>query len=169
MGLKETMKLVSGMGMLLTGRKMTALAVFGKGFLELEAQWRERHPEVPDTMQARWEAALAFYDETHQDPTNRLLHQIGIPMIVGGAVGLLLSNFLRPLWLASAATFSVGWTLNLVGHALFEKAAPAFADDPLSFIAGPVWDLKQLLAQRRAAATEVVPVPPLSIEQATLN
>jgi uncharacterized membrane protein YGL010W len=36
--------------------------------------------------------------------------------------------------------------MNLVGHAVFEKNRPAFADDPLSFLAGPAWDLRQWAA-----------------------
>jgi uncharacterized membrane protein YGL010W len=44
--------------------------------------------------------------------------------------------------------FGVGWALNLVGHAAYEKRAPAFSEDGLSFLAGPVWDLQQFLAGR---------------------
>ena len=44
--------------------------------------------------------------------------------------------------------------MNIVGHAVFEKNRPAFADDPLSFLAGPVWDLGQVkgLVRRKAPA-----------------
>ena len=51
---------------------------------------------------------------------------------------------------ATERAFPAGWALNLVGHAAFEKRAPAFSDDGLSFVAGPVWDLQQLLQSRRA-------------------
>ena len=37
------------------------------------------------------------------------------------------------------------WALNIIGHKAYEKKAPAFADDPLSFIAGPFWDAKNAL------------------------
>ena len=47
-------------------------------------------------------------------------------------------------WGVAAGSFAFGWGLNIVGHQFFEKNAPAFKDDPLSFIAGPVWDLQQL-------------------------
>ena len=67
-------------------------------------------------------------------------------MIAGGAVGLLLFSPYRPLWFISAGSFTAGWVLNFVGHGVYEKRAPAFADDPLSFFAGPVWDFKQLFA-----------------------
>lgn len=133
-----------GMVGLLTGSKIGALTLFGLGARGLEKNWRAEHPETPDTWAARWDAAITFYNDTHQEPTNRSLHRIGIPMILGGAVGLLLFPRFRPLWLASAGSFAVGWSLNLIGHGLFEKNKPAFADDPLSFIAGPIWDLEQM-------------------------
>jgi uncharacterized membrane protein YGL010W len=74
------------------------------------------------------------------------LHVVGIPLIVGGAVGLLAAPpVLGVLRFTSLAAFGVGWLLNLVGHAAFEKRAPAFSEDALSFVAGPVWDLRQLI------------------------
>lgn len=96
---------------------------------------------------------------------NRKLHIVGIPMIVGGTAGLLLFSPFRPLWLASAAAFVAGWALNFLGHGRFEKNAPAFADDPLSFIAGPAWDFMHLVAERRksngtaTAEAEAAPRP----------
>ncbi len=133
---------VGGMAALLTGRKVAALSLFGKGIAGLEKEWRENHPDFDGDMADRWEEAISFYEETHVEPTNRMLHKVGIPMIVGGGAGLLLFRPFRPLWLASASSFTVGWALNIVGHSKYEKNAPAFADDPFSFIAGPVWDLK---------------------------
>jgi len=133
---------VGSMGALLAGRKVVALSMFGKGFIGLEEAWREAHPEYKGDLQHRLDEALVFYDATHQDSMNRKLHMVGIPMILGGTAGLLMFKPLRPLWFTSASLFSAGWTLNLVGHALFEKNAPAFADDPVAFIAGPIWDLK---------------------------
>lgn len=140
---------VMGMGALLTGQKAAALTAFGRGVQLLERSWRDAHPDFDGGLEARFAEALTFYEATHADPTNRRLHVIGIPMIVGGAAGLLLAPAFRPVWLASAAAFTAGWALNIIGHAGYEKKAPAFADDPLSFIAGPVWDLKQLLARRK--------------------
>lgn len=71
-------------------------------------------------------------------------------MIAASTVGLFVAKPFRPVWLASAGGFTVGWAMNFVGHGVFERSAPAFADDPLGFIAGPVWDMKQLLAGRRS-------------------
>jgi len=77
---------------------------------------------------------------------------VGIPMIVGGALGLLAAPSFTPPWAASAALFGAGWALNIVGHRRFEHNAPAFFEDPLSFLAGPVWDVKNLVSRRRAAS-----------------
>jgi hypothetical protein len=146
---------VAGMGALCAGFKKTALSLFGAGVKMLETDWRARHPEFVGNTAERWQASLSFYRDTHQNQTNRTLHLIGIPLIVGGAAGLFASKPFSPvtgaLWAGSLGVFATGWALNLVGHAAFEKRAPAFSDDGLSFIAGPVWDLQELLKSRRAA------------------
>lgn len=142
---------VGGMGALAAGGKLSALALFAKGVQGLEATWREKHPEFTGGFGERWRKAAEFYEATHQNPTNRVLHMVGIPMIVGGAVGLLVSPSFSPPWVASAGTFAAGWALNIAGHAFFEKNAPAFADDPLAFVAGPLWDLQQLTGRRATA------------------
>jgi hypothetical protein len=140
---------VGGMGALCLGFKRTALSLFGAGIRILELDWRRRHPEFQGTAADRWQAALDFYRATHQNPTNRTLHVVGIPLILGGAIGLFASQPLSPVsggvWLGSLAAFGSGWALNLLGHAVHERRAPAFSEDGLSFIAGPIWDLQQLL------------------------
>jgi hypothetical protein len=147
-----------GMAMLLTGSKLSAVTMFGKGVLGLEERWRAKHPEVGPGLEARWNAAIRFYDQTHQNPLNRRLHRIGIPMIVGGAAALLLSRPLRPTFHLGAMAFTAGWVLNFVGHAI-ERSAPAFAEDPLSFLAGPVWDWQQVRGARPKTVREGVEVP----------
>lgn len=135
----------AGGAALLTGQKLTALALFGRGVYGLEKQWRAKHPEFTGDFNDRWRAATSFYEQTHQDPTNRALHMAGIPLILGGAIGLLAMPRYSPPWMLSAGAFVGGWALNLVGHSKYEKNAPAFADDPLSFVAGPVWDVQQAM------------------------
>ena len=139
---------------LVTGQKLSAVAMFGRGVWGLEREWRVKHPEFDGDLRARWAAATSFYEQTHQDPTNRALHIVGIPLIVGGAVGLLAAPRYSPPWFAAAGAFVGGWALNLVGHAQFERNQPAFGDDPLSFVAGPVWDVQQLakVVRKRAMA-----------------
>lgn len=144
---------------LLTGQKLSAVAMFSRGVYGLEKQWRVRHPEFHGDFKARWQAATSFYEQTHQDPTNRTLHMIGIPLILGGALGLLATPRYSPPWVLSAGAFVGGWALNLVGHSRFEKNPPAFAEDPLSFVAGPVWDARQFVKvlRKRAAASGMAP------------
>lgn len=141
---------------LLAGFKVAGLTLVGLGAVDLERSWRARHTDWNGTFADRWQRAVAFYEATHKDATNRKLHVVGIPMIVGGVAGLLVFRPFGPLWLAAAGAFTVGWVLNFIGHGVYEKNAPAFADDPLAFIAGPAWDLRQLLGggAARGGATE---------------
>jgi hypothetical protein len=138
---------VGAMGALAAGAKLPALVMFAAGARGLERSWREAHPEFSGGWRERWQMAALRYDETHQNRVNRLLHMAGIPMIVGGALGLLAFPALTPPWLAAGASFGAGWTLNILGHVAFEKNQPAFAEDPLSFLAGPIWDFNQLRAK----------------------
>jgi hypothetical protein len=135
---------VGGMAALAAGRKFIGLGLFSSGVGALERAWRARHPGFAGGFGDRWALAETFYEETHRDPVNRALHLAGIPLILGGAVGLVLSPSWSPPWVVSAGAFVGGWALNVVGHRFFEHNQPAFADDPLSFVAGPVWDLRQL-------------------------
>ena len=135
---------VAGGAALLSGQKFTAIVMLSRGASGLEKKWRVRHPEFNGTFQQRWDAATSFYEQTHRNPTNRVLHMVGIPLIVGGAMGLLFSPRYSPPWFLSATAFAGGWAMNIVGHVNYEKNAPAFAEDPLAFVAGPVWDAQQL-------------------------
>lgn len=138
---------VGGMVLLFVGYKWVGLAFFLLGNLMLERCWRLLRPQFSGGFQARWKAALDFYDATHSNRINRLLHIWGIPLILGAAIGLFVLPVHQTPWLWAAGTFAFGWALNIWGHAFHEKNAPAFADDPLSFIAGPAWDLKQLFVR----------------------
>lgn len=133
-----------GMAAILTGQKLTGLVMFGKGVYGLEKQWRLKHPGFDGTWSQRFAHAAEHYEATHRNPTNRVLHMVGIPMILGGTVGLLASPRWTPPWFLSAGAFAGGWALNFVGHFGYEKNRPAFEEDPLSFVAGPVWDLQQV-------------------------
>jgi len=141
--------MAGGMLGLFTGAKLPSLLMFARGALQLEGEWRLDHPDFDGGMDERWRRAIEFYGETHRDPMNRRLHIIGIPMIVGGTLGLIIFAPFRPLWLVSAATCLSGWGLNFVGHGIYERNAPAFADDPLSFLAGPVWDFMQIFGKKK--------------------
>jgi hypothetical protein len=137
-------ELVGGMALLLLGRKIEGIAVFGKGIYDLEKIYKSENPDLEPGFEKRWEKAINFYEETHSDKTNRVLHMLGIPLILGGALGLLASKPYKSKWLFSGGLFAFGWFLNIIGHYKYEKNKPAFFDDPLSFVAGPIWDIKQL-------------------------
>lgn len=139
----------TGFAALVTGQKVVSLGLLGKGLKGLEECWREAHPSFHGGFGERWQMAVDHYEATHQNTLNRRLHVLGIPMIAGGTLGLLLFNPYRPLWLMSATSFAAGWALNVVGHQVYEHNAPAFSQDPLAFVAGPVWDVQQLLQKRR--------------------
>lgn len=143
---------VGGMGALLIGRRMTGASLFVSGLVGLEKQWREDN-QFSGTWAERWEHSLRFYESTHANETNRVLHMAGIPIIVASTVGLLAFRAPNPLWFASIAGFVGGWGLNFVGHGIYEKNAPAFQDDPLSFFAGPVWDLQEFRKMRQPDAS----------------
>ena len=142
---------------LLGGRKLSALGMLGQGLRDIEAEWREKHPDFEGGWRERWRWSIEYYEATHKDPTNRKLHVVGIPIIVGGVTGLLVWPSYSPPWFLSAGAFTFGWALNIVGHVAFEKNAPAFADDPLGFIAGPAWDLMNL---KRVLLSSEDPEPP---------
>jgi hypothetical protein len=146
---RDVATMVAGMASLMVGNKLGGLGLFARGALGLEQQWRDAHPDYHGGVVERWHRAIQFYESTHRHDTNRTLHIVGIPMIVGGAVGLLIFGPFGPRWWLSWSSFAGGWVLNVVGHGVFEKNAPAFADDPLSFLAGPVWDVQQLLKKAK--------------------
>jgi len=153
---RDTALTAGGMAALLAGRKLVALGMFTRGIYGLEQSWRETHPDFNGSWSERWTRAVNFYESTHINETNRKLHRIGIPMILGGTVGLLMFKPFRPTWFVAASSFTAGWALNLVGHYGYEQNAPAFGDDPLSFLAGPMWDARESfsLFRKRAPGDE---------------
>lgn len=82
-------------------------------------------------------SSLDTYREQHRHPVNRILHTIGIPMIVV-SLGILFWN-----WRLGLGLFVVGWILQFVGHA-FEGNRPAFFSNPLYLFVGPLWWIKKM-------------------------
>jgi uncharacterized membrane protein YGL010W len=83
---------------------------------------------------------LEEYRIKHQHPLNRLMHAIGIPMIV---VSLPLFVF---SWQWALGLFIAGWVFQFLGHAI-EGNQPAFFRNPVYLLVGPLW-----LARRAANA-----------------
>lgn len=68
---------------------------------------------------------------------------LGIAMacVIGAmaAVALVL-----PVWAAPAA-FVLGWVFQFVGHIVYEKKSPAFQDNLIHLLVGPMWVLREIL------------------------
>ena len=72
-----------------------------------------------------WESWIAEYSESHQHPLNRLTHTFGIPIILLSLPLLVAGIFWRTALWVGVALFVVGWTLQLIGHAI-EGKPPEF-------------------------------------------
>lgn len=141
---KERVLGAAGVAGLLLGAGPLSLIPFGLSMRSMEARWREKRA-FSGTFAERWAHSLVYYEGTHQNRVNRTLHVLGTPFIVGGTLGLMVSSpfipFTWPIYVPALASFVGGWASNLAGHSVFEKNRPAFDEDPLSFLAGPVWEL----------------------------
>ena len=85
------------------------------------------------------------YKAKHRHPLNRLMHSIGIPMIV---VSLPLFFF---SWRWALALFVVGWIFQFVGHWI-EGNQPAFFRNPIYLLIGPLWVARRALSTIGLAA-----------------
>ena len=85
-----------------------------------------------------WDEWIEEYSEGHKNPTNRLMHTFGIPMI---AVSLLLVPFclfVGGLWKIALGLFILGWILQFIGH-YFEGKPPEFFKDYRFLFVGLRW------------------------------
>ncbi len=89
------------------------------------------------------QSMFAKYREDHQNPINRALHTVGIPLIVA-AIPVLPFN---PL--LATGMFVVGWILQFIGHA-FEGKMPSFFSDPRYLLVGPMWLFRKLTGRETA-------------------
>lgn len=81
---------------------------------------------------------MAQYDHEHTNGWNKLLHGIGIPIILAGIVLLILT-----FWRTGLALFVSGWVLLFLGHRI-EGNKPAFFQGVIYFLVGPVWIAKEI-------------------------
>ena len=98
------------------------------------------------------ERYMAQYDHEHTHAWNKVLHGIGIPIIIAGIV---LACF--TWWRTGLALFVGGWILLFAGHRI-EGNKPAFFQGVIYFLVGPIWILKELKhallgASRRSTTT----------------
>ncbi|MFC7442081.1 Mpo1-like protein [Laceyella putida] len=81
------------------------------------------------------------YHEDHQHPINRLLHAIGIPLIIFSLIWFFVD------WSIALTCFILGWVFQFVGH-WFEGKKPSFFSNPAFLLVGPVYFLKKLFAKK---------------------
>ncbi len=81
---------------------------------------------------------LARYDHEHTNTWNKLLHGLGIPVILLGLVLLILAY-----WRLGLGLFASGWVLLFLGHRI-EGNNPAFFQGPAFFLVGPLWVAKEI-------------------------
>jgi uncharacterized membrane protein YGL010W len=75
---------------------------------------------------------------------------MGLMMAVFSALCLAIGAWLAAMgtttWLASGiGLFVVGWVFQFVGHAAYEHRKPAFVDDVIGLLIGPLFVLAELL------------------------
>lgn len=87
---------------------------------------------------ASFERYMAQYDHEHTNGWNKLLHGIGIPIILAGIVLMILLR-----WKIGLALFVGGWILLFAGHRI-EGNKPAFFQGIIYFLVGPIWVAKEL-------------------------
>jgi len=81
---------------------------------------------------------MAQYDHEHTNRWNKVLHGIGIPIILSGIVLVCFT-----WWRVGLALFVGGWILLFAGHRI-EGNKPAFFQGVIYFLVGPLWILKEL-------------------------
>ena len=81
---------------------------------------------------------MAQYDHEHTNPWNKVMHVIGIPIILAGII-LLTFTF----WRTGLAFFVAGWILLFAGHRI-EGNKPALFQGVVYFLVGPIWVAKEI-------------------------
>jgi uncharacterized membrane protein YGL010W len=84
------------------------------------------------------EKYMAQYDHEHTNVWNKVLHAIGIPIILAGII-LAIFTF----WRVGLALFIGGWILLFAGHRI-EGNKPAFFQGLIYFLVGPIWVAKEI-------------------------
>lgn len=67
---------------------------------------------------------------------------LAMALVLAGMAGL--SSHL-PVWAAPAA-FVLGWIFQFIGHGVYEKRSPAFAQNLIHVLVGPLWVLEEILS-----------------------
>ena len=89
-----------------------------------------------------WDEWIDEYSESHQNPVNRMMHTIGIPMIAGSVLLVIPSWFIPGLWRFALGLFVTGWVLQFIGH-WFEGKPPEFFKDYRFLFVGLRWWMRK--------------------------
>jgi uncharacterized membrane protein YGL010W len=81
---------------------------------------------------------MTQYDHEHTNLWNKVMHEIGIPIILAG---IILAAF--TFWRIGLALFVGGWILLFAGHRI-EGNKPAFFQGVIYFLVGPIWVAKEI-------------------------
>jgi len=81
---------------------------------------------------------MAQYNHEHTRVWNRVLHRVGIPLILLGIILLLLTH-----WRTGLTLLVGGWAMLFLGHRI-EGNKPAFFQGPMYFLVGPLWVAKEI-------------------------
>src|ERR1700685_1955728 len=84
------------------------------------------------------EKYMAQYDHEHTNVWNKVMHGIGIPIIIVGIVLAVLTYWKRGLGM-----FAGGVGFVLAGHRI-EGNKPAFFQGLIYFLVGPIWVAKEI-------------------------
>lgn len=87
---------------------------------------------------AEMDKYMARYDHEHTNVWNKVLHGIGIPVIVAGVVLAIFTY-----WKIGLVMFVGGWLLLFLGHRI-EGNKPAVFQGAIYFLVGPIWVLKEI-------------------------
>jgi uncharacterized membrane protein YGL010W len=90
-----------------------------------------------------WEEWVSEYADSHRHPVNRMLHTLGIPMIILSIVTLPLALVWSALVKVDLALFIIGWIFQFIGH-VFEKKPPEFFKDWRFLFVGLRWWLAKI-------------------------
>jgi hypothetical protein len=81
---------------------------------------------------------MTQYNHEHTRAWNRVLHGVGIPLILLGIILLLLTH-----WRTGLALLVGGWAMLFLGHRI-EGNKPAFFRGPMYFLVGPLGVAKEI-------------------------
>lgn len=81
---------------------------------------------------------MARYDHEHTNTWNKVMHAVGIPIILAGIIFATLT-----FWRVGLACFISGWILLFAGHRI-EGNKPAFFQGVIYFLVGPIWVAKEI-------------------------